>query len=1281
MPTSEPISGLPAAAALTGTEPLAIVQGGITVQATPDDIKALIAASPVMQFKGQADASAVDEAAATGTSTFQTGDVYRINVAAAAPHAFSDISEDLLIGDWVVFNGTIFQKQDGTDPTAVETKTAYESNADTNAFTDVEQTKLSGIETFADVTDTENVNAAGAVLETDYASGPFDVTNASFDSKSFSVVGQGNNHLDVFFKPDGTTMFTVEGSTDQVKQYTLSVAWDVSTATFANKTLNVAPEDGSMTGFFFRNDGLRVFIVGVLTDKVYQYSLTTPWDISTASFDNKSFSVATEDADARSVSLKDDGTKMFIIGRSTNSIFQYTLSTPFDVSTASFDIKSFSFASEETDVRGFFFGDSGSKMFIVGTVNDKVFQYSLTTPFDVSTASFDSISFSFSAQDGVVEGIFFRPDGDRFFLMGVINSKVFQYSITTNQTILLDITGAGTPLTLDLNASTFVGRKATGDAGTLTPAEARTVLNVEDGAAADQTDAEIKTAYENNANTNEFSDAEQTKLTGIETLADVTDATNVAAAGAGMLNTAQEWTATQNFNATTLTDGPTINWNLAANQVTSVTLAGNRTIAAPTNQVDGATYIISLIQDGTGSRTVTWNSVFKFPNGTLPVLSTVAGDKDFITFISDGTNMFAGTHLVIGADVQAFDAGLDSIAGLTTAADKMIFTTALDTYSVADLTAAGRAILDDVDASAQRTTLGVATTDDVLFNTLTATNNIVASADLIINGSLIMAIPTSTPLIPAGMHVPSVFEVAFITNSLERMRIDDIGNILIGTASGTGAKLEVDGTAQFKGFTSTAVSLVNINGTAPFTAQGTGAQVVLKGRAAGNPIFQEWRTFDNIRRGFFGYSTSSSDNMLWDNETAGGSIAIATNNLTRMTILSDGKVGIGVVPTFPLDVAGDTFIDGTLQVTGDIAGGRFLTSDSILAAGSVTAASLSVSGNVALNAVSSTPAILAGMHMPVANQLALITNGVERARIDDSGNVGIGKTPTVPLDVVGAITSSTTITAGNNLVGDVFQIASSTSTPAIVAGIHAPASFTLGLITNSAERMRISSTGNVGIGTENPVANTTAGVKQLALADATTVPTGTVTGAGILYMDNGQLHNLDAAGTDHNLAANSTLFISTADVVVANSTTETSIIGAGVGTMLIPAAKLKAGTKFKFRAQGIISDTGNPTFQIRGKLGGVTIADSGANTLGSITNDHWVLDLEMVIRTEGVSGTAMISGGFLTSKNDHFALVNTSTFSIDTTVDQLWDVSVEWGAADAANTVTAQIVELHEINV
>ena len=103
---------------------------------------------------------------------------------------------------------------------------------------------------------------------------------------------------------------------------------------------------------------------------------------------------------------------------------------------------------------------------------------------------------------------------------------------------------------------------------------------------------------------------------------------------------ANEYTKTQNFNATTLTDGATIAWDASINQVCSVTITDNRTMAAPTNLVDGGFYHLTVIQDGTGSRTLTWNAVFKWPSDTAPTLTTTASEQDEFTFRSNGTNLY-----------------------------------------------------------------------------------------------------------------------------------------------------------------------------------------------------------------------------------------------------------------------------------------------------------------------------------------------------------------------------------------------------------------------------------------------------------------------------------------------------------------------------------------------------------------------------------------------------------------------------------------------------------------
>jgi len=90
----------------------------------------------------------------------------------------------------------------------------------------------------------------------------------------------------------------------------------------------------------------------------------------------------------------------------------------------------------------------------------------------------------------------------------------------------------------------------------------------------------------------------------------------------------------------TLTDGVGISWDVSSSQVAKVTLGGNRLMLAPTNLVDGAFYSLAVYQDATGSRTLTWNSVFKFVSGTAPTLTTTANAKDFFVFKSDGTNLY-----------------------------------------------------------------------------------------------------------------------------------------------------------------------------------------------------------------------------------------------------------------------------------------------------------------------------------------------------------------------------------------------------------------------------------------------------------------------------------------------------------------------------------------------------------------------------------------------------------------------------------------------------------------
>ena len=92
-----------------------------------------------------------------------------------------------------------------------------------------------------------------------------------------------------------------------------------------------------------------------------------------------------------------------------------------------------------------------------------------------------------------------------------------------------------------------------------------------------------------------------------------------------------------NYSESTLTDQATVTWDASTQDVCKLTLGANRTMAAPTNNTTGQFISILVIQDGTGSRTLTWNAVFEFAEDTAPTLTTTAAKGDVFVFRYNGS--------------------------------------------------------------------------------------------------------------------------------------------------------------------------------------------------------------------------------------------------------------------------------------------------------------------------------------------------------------------------------------------------------------------------------------------------------------------------------------------------------------------------------------------------------------------------------------------------------------------------------------------------------------------
>ena len=135
----------------------------------------------------------------------------------------------------------------------------------------------------------------------------------------------------------------------------------------------------------------------------------------------------------------------------------------------------------------------------------------------------------------------------------------------------------------------------------------------------------------------------------LTTTTNTANAANTTANAAATLTAVQTFTAGQRGEVTALTDASSIATNLALSNNFSVTLAGNRTLANPTNTVAGQSGSIFITQDGTGSRTLAFGTNFKFVAGTAPTLSTAAASVDRIDYVVASATKI---HAVASLDVK-----------------------------------------------------------------------------------------------------------------------------------------------------------------------------------------------------------------------------------------------------------------------------------------------------------------------------------------------------------------------------------------------------------------------------------------------------------------------------------------------------------------------------------------------------------------------------------------------------------------------------------------------------
>ena len=247
--------------------------------------------------------------------------------------------------------------------------------------------------------------------------------------------------------------------------------------------MSVSSQDTVPRGILLNADGTSIYVCGDINAAIFQYDMTTAYDLSTASYASKSLSVSSEEPGPAGIAFNNDGTKIYVIGYNNDNVRQYALSTAYDVSTGSYESKTLDVSSQDSSPRSLFFNSDGTKLFVNGNATDTMYQYSLSSAYDVSTGSYDNVSFLYSAQADDANAVTFQPDGSKMYICNFGSDQVVdQYSTqgtdypTASPVTITGLTN-GTSYTFNVWAINAFGWSVASDAsGGVTPAVPLTAL-------------------------------------------------------------------------------------------------------------------------------------------------------------------------------------------------------------------------------------------------------------------------------------------------------------------------------------------------------------------------------------------------------------------------------------------------------------------------------------------------------------------------------------------------------------------------------------------------------------------------------------------------------------------------------------------------------------------------------------------------------------------------------------------------------------------------------------
>jgi len=250
----------------------------------------------------------------------------------------------------------------------------------------------------------------------------FDLDGAIWN-QAMSINANTPSGGQLVINPTGTRFYFYNGTF--VNQYSCPIPWNVLSLTYIG-AYDTTVETGNLTGIAITPDGLRLYALDPNADIMFQYNFGTAWDVSTLAYSGNSVAVGA--SSIAGIHVTADGTRIYCARSLAKTVTMWTLAVPYDLSTAALTD-----TLDVSDViaapHGVHLATDGAYMYVGCDTAEIVVQYTLTTPYDLGTATVKQ-GVSIAAEETVLKGIWVSPSGHKLIISGAQVKEVNEYDIT-----------------------------------------------------------------------------------------------------------------------------------------------------------------------------------------------------------------------------------------------------------------------------------------------------------------------------------------------------------------------------------------------------------------------------------------------------------------------------------------------------------------------------------------------------------------------------------------------------------------------------------------------------------------------------------------------------------------------------------------------------------------------------------------------------------------------------------------------------------------------------------